>query len=126
MFFNKPAEQSNHLADHAALSAEQAIHATQAAANVALDSLTSAVRAAHDETAPLLNRANQKASAMAQRGREAVQHSAQQLRDQAQRAQDGTVRYIQAEPVKSLLIAAATGAALMAIISLVSHGRQRG
>ena len=37
------------------------------------------------------------------------------------RAQDTTVGYIKDEPVKSMLIAAATGAALMALVSMMSR-----
>ncbi len=43
-------------------------------------------------------------------------HSAQsQIRDSVHYASDRTVTYIREEPVKSMLIAAATGAALMAL-----------
>lgn len=49
--------------------------------------------------------------------------SAKQLRASAQRAGEGTVTYIRQEPVKSVLLAAATGAALMALVSLLSRRR---
>ena len=60
---------------------------------------------------------------LAQRGMDAVHDSAIQLRDQAQLSTDATVHYIRREPVKSVLIAAATGAALMAIVSLMNRNR---
>lgn len=47
------------------------------------------------------------------------------LRVKAEHASDKTVRYIQHEPVKALLMAAATGAALMALVSLISRSRNR-
>jgi ElaB/YqjD/DUF883 family membrane-anchored ribosome-binding protein len=72
---------------------------------------------------PLIDRAAAQADALAQRGLEAVRDGSQRLRDTARQASDGTVHYIQAEPLKSVLIAAATGAALMALISLVSRSR---
>jgi len=50
---------------------------------------------------------------------DSVRDTSRQLRDKAQHASDSTVRYIRDDPVKSVLIAAATGAALMALISLV-------
>jgi ElaB/YqjD/DUF883 family membrane-anchored ribosome-binding protein len=43
----------------------------------------------------------------------------------AAQASDETVNYIKHEPVKSMLIAAATGAALMALISLFTSRRDR-
>ncbi|MDP2681036.1 MAG: hypothetical protein Q8O85_20295 [Rhodoferax sp.] len=52
-----------------------------------------------------------------------VRETSHQLRVKAEHASDNTVRYIQHEPVKAMLIAAATGAALMALISLISHSR---
>jgi ElaB/YqjD/DUF883 family membrane-anchored ribosome-binding protein len=51
--------------------------------------------------------------------------ASRQLQNKAQGASDSTVRYIKHEPVKAMLIAAATGAALMALISLLSHSRHR-
>ena len=38
-------------------------------------------------------------------------------------ASDATVNYIKEEPVKSILVAAATGAALMALVSMMSRSR---
>jgi ElaB/YqjD/DUF883 family membrane-anchored ribosome-binding protein len=53
-----------------------------------------------------------------------VRDASGQLRDLAQHTSDGTARYVRNEPVKAMLIAAATGAALMALVSLVSHSRK--
>ncbi|MBE0474371.1 hypothetical protein [Rhodoferax sp.] len=52
-----------------------------------------------------------------------VRDSAHQLRVKAGYAGDDAVHYIRHEPVKAMLIAAATGAALMALVSLFSHSR---
>ncbi len=65
----------------------------------------------------------QDASHLGQKGMQAMRDGTHQLRDSAQRASDGTLEYVKAEPVKSLLIAAATGAALMALIGLMSRSR---
>ena len=48
------------------------------------------------------------------------------LRRGAQHASDSTVDYIRDEPVKSVLIAGATGAALAVLISSLSRTRERG
>jgi ElaB/YqjD/DUF883 family membrane-anchored ribosome-binding protein len=48
-----------------------------------------------------------------------------QLREKALQVSHNTVNYVRDEPVKSLLIAAATGAALMAMFSFMSHSRER-
>ena len=86
-------------------------------------------------TMPLSNQANsvldqaahvaQQAGDLTQRGADAVRAGGQQLREKAQNLSDTTVDYIKDEPVKSMLIAAATGAALMAMLSLVSRSGRR-
>lgn len=54
---------------------------------------------------------------------EGVRNTSHQMRVKAEHASDNTVRYIQHEPVKAMLMAAATGAALMALVSLISRSR---
>ena len=63
------------------------------------------------------------AEAAARRGIEAVRDTSQQLRERAQQAPDMTVAYVKDEPIKAMLIAAATGALLMGLISLLSRSR---
>jgi ElaB/YqjD/DUF883 family membrane-anchored ribosome-binding protein len=126
MIVAKPLEQTNSLADSVAQSADLAIKSTQRVANEALDTLAGTVQDMRHQAAPLLNRATEQASALAKHGMDAVRESSQQLRYKARRASEGTVKYIKDEPVKSMLIAAATGAALMALVSLMSRSRDRG
>ena len=52
--------------------------------------------------------------------------SSHQLRELAQKAGQSTLTTIRDEPVKSVLIAAATGAALMALITLATRSSHRG
>ena len=117
--------QTNRLADQAAQSADNAIKATQRVANEALDGLAGTVQDMRQQATPLLNRASEQAGALAQRGADALRDGTQQLRDKALRASDSTVSYIKDEPVKAMLIAAATGAALMALVNLMSGSRRR-
>jgi len=123
MITNKPFETSNTLVDQASDSAERAIKSTQRMANETLDSLAGSVHDVRDRVAPVLNRSSEQLAALAQRGVDAVRDSSQQLKDKALRASDTTVGYIKDEPVKAMLIAAATGAALMALIGLLSRSR---
>jgi ElaB/YqjD/DUF883 family membrane-anchored ribosome-binding protein len=120
----KPLSQTaNNLADDASSGAESTIRTTQRVANDALDSLSDKVKDARDQAAPVLDRVASKAEELARRSREAMRGSSQHLRDRAVRASDSTVGYIKDEPVKSILIAAAAGAALMAVLSLLSRPR---
>ena len=119
----KLTEQTNNLADQAAVSADQAIKATQRATNNAFDSLAGTVQDVRQQAAPLLDKASAQVSAIAQRGVDTVRETTQQLRERALRASDGTVNYIKDEPVKAMLISAAIGAGLMALITLLSRNR---
>jgi ElaB/YqjD/DUF883 family membrane-anchored ribosome-binding protein len=95
MFLNKPAEKSSTIAEQASQSVDQVLKATQ------------------------------QVSSMAHRGMDSVRETSHQLRVKADRASENTVSLIRQEPVKSVLIAAATGAALMALVSFVSRSRDR-
>lgn len=85
------------------------------------ESITTALNDASKQVTPLLGRATDQASALAQRGLHAVHDSALQLREKAAHTGDVTVRYIRNEPLKAVLIAAATGAVLMAVVSLLNR-----
>ena len=124
---NKPYEQSNSIVDQAALSADQAIKSTQRLANDAMDNLAGSVQDLRQQATPLLNRATEQASELAQRGIDAVRDGSKQLRERALQASDSTSNYIKDDPLKAVLIAAATGAALMALVSLLGRSpRDRG
>jgi ElaB/YqjD/DUF883 family membrane-anchored ribosome-binding protein len=68
-----------------------------------------------DQAAPPANDAD----TVAERGMDAVRAGIHQARDNAQRAS----RYIKSAPIKSLVIAGAIGAVLMALVSLVIRPR---
>jgi len=76
-------------------------------------------RPAQRSTDKTLDKLAEQASALAQRGVDAMRDRSQQVREQALRASDNTLNYIKDEPVKAVLIAAVTGAALMALIGLL-------
>ena len=61
------------------------------------------------------------ARTLADRGARAVREGTQKLREETAHAAESTVGYIKDEPVKAVLIAAATGAALMALVMLASR-----
>jgi len=116
-------DKTSKLIDQASHSADEAIRATQQAANHAVDSAGNALQDLRHQTAPILERASEQVSAMAHRGLDSVRETSHQLRLKAEHASDSTVGYIRQEPVKAVLIAAATGAALMALVSLVARSR---
>lgn len=122
MIFNKFSEQSGNLIDQVAQS--HVIKSTRQVTDDALGSLAGTVQDLSGKAGPLFNRASEQASAMAHRGLDSVRDSSQQLRDSALRISDNTVNYIKDEPLKAFVIAAAAGAALIALFSLFSRSRR--
>lgn len=120
MFFNKqPAAPVETLAHQFSDSADRALTSAQDAANGAIDSLADSVVEMRQQAASTVHsatRAADRASALAHQ-------SADRLRGSARHASEVTVSYIKNEPLKSVLIAASTGAVLMALVSLLGASR---
>jgi ElaB/YqjD/DUF883 family membrane-anchored ribosome-binding protein len=70
---------------------------------------------------PMMTNAIEQADDALQSGMDSVRQRTAQLRNQADHANQVALGYIRQEPVKSILIAAATGAALMAVLSLLNR-----
>lgn len=98
---------------------EQAADAAERLSN----SAEQAVSGVRERVLPAAVRLASQAEDLAQRGYHAVRDGSQHLRERAVDARERGVRYVQEEPIKAVLIAAATGAALMALVQLVSHRR---
>lgn len=110
--------------DDAARSAEIAIDQIDHAAQVAHDQLTEKAHQAVSTAKPAMERLAKDAESMARRGLDTARDTSRQLRESAARVSSNTVRYIQDEPVKAMLFAAAAGAALAAAIGLLNRSRQ--
>ena len=113
--------QTPSISDQMARSASQAIETTHTAADHALDSLDDRAHKLHTQASRGLDSAARGANAFAQQGAQSVQNATRRLRDSALQVSDGTSRYVQNEPVKSVLIAAAAGALLMGLLSLFAR-----
>ena len=116
MFSHSMSESSNAIAQ-AADSADRAVRS--------VPRLARGVRGLLDGAAPLLDEAGDRLDTLSPRGLEAVRRRSRRLQDQALHASDSTLHYIRGEPVKSVLIAAAAGAALMALFTLMIPARDR-
>lgn len=114
-------EPVSNFADDAADTAQGAVRATQSKAHAVLEQVGQKLDSVRDQAGPMINRLSSQAESAARRGADAVKETSAQLRERALRAQDTTVGYIRDEPVKAMLIAAATGAALMALLSMSSR-----
>lgn len=89
----------SNVADRVALSADNALHGTQSATNKVFDKLSSKVESLRERATPLLNKASARA--------EVAGH------------------YVQDQPLKALLVAAAAGAALATLLGWMSRSRNR-
>ncbi|MCK6370088.1 MAG: hypothetical protein L6Q83_01980 [Gammaproteobacteria bacterium] len=121
-----PAEPPKIFSDQAAQSTDKAIRSTQRVANEALTGLANTAQDMRDEAAPLLNRAAVEAHTLTQRGLAAVRNGSHQLQDRTRRASASTAAYVRDRPVTAMLIAGATGAAVMSMINLVRRSRGPG
>ena len=117
------ATEASNLADKAANGAQDAVRSTQGVANKAFDRLSSGIESAREHAVPLIDQLSSQAQTAARRSVDAVRDTSAQVRDKALKASESTVSYIRDEPVKAMLIAAATGAALMALIGLLGRTR---
>lgn len=124
MYPNNP--NTDAVADQASHAAQDAIKSTQGLVNSALNTVAGAAHDLREGAVPLVNRVSEQATAVVQRSADALRDGSRQMRDGARQASDATVGYIRDEPVKAMLIAAATGAALMALVSLMGRSRDRG
>jgi ElaB/YqjD/DUF883 family membrane-anchored ribosome-binding protein len=103
--------------DEALGSASKAIDSTRDYANSALDSAQTKVRGLRDQVDPMVDMLTSKAQSLARQSLDMAseaRHRAQQSLNQASVA---TSRYVAEQPMRSVLIAAAVGAAVALLIS---------
>ncbi len=119
-----PLSPSN-LADRSLVSTDQAIRSTQRMANEALDDMAATAHDLRERAAPVVERAAERASAVIHHGVDAVRERSNQLSDSAHRVADGTRSWVREEPVTSLLIAAAAGAVVVALLTAMGRTASR-
>ncbi|MFO1336893.1 MAG: hypothetical protein U1F53_01435 [Burkholderiaceae bacterium] len=112
-----------HLADQAAAGVDHALEATRAAADHAVDSLQCGVEGLRQAGPAALSRAAAQVEDFTRRSMAHARETGAQMRTQVSRAGERSVGYIRDEPVKSVLIAAAAGAAVAALVSWSMRSR---
>lgn len=108
------------LAHTAAQTAEGAVRLAQQGASHLADGVNE-VRA---QTGTAFRHLAHDTELLAQHSKEALRESVEQLRERSLRTRDSAVTYIQHDPMKSMLIAAAVGATLMGLLTLFSRPRR--
>jgi ElaB/YqjD/DUF883 family membrane-anchored ribosome-binding protein len=109
------------LAHEAASGAERSFRSTQRAAQEGMDRMADELDDARVHSNSALHRLTREAESLSHRSMDAVREGSHQLRERSTHARDATTSYIQHEPVKSMLMAAAVGAALMGLVALFSR-----
>lgn len=104
--------------------AAEASETARRATSEALGQVESAAHSLREKVEPTVARLASQAETLARRGYDAVLDGAHNARERAAQVNDRAVSYVKDEPVKAVLIAAATGAALMALVSLVRSARR--
>lgn len=115
------ADRASDAADKIGDSIDNAVDKTRRVANDALDSASNAIDDVRDKAEPTVRRIASQAEDLARRGMDAVRDGSQQLREQATEMTDRTTRYVKDEPLKAVLIAAAAGATLMALLTVIAR-----
>jgi ElaB/YqjD/DUF883 family membrane-anchored ribosome-binding protein len=94
------------------------------AVEAAPQAIADAVQEGSERITPALVQAAERAESLVRQSADALRDHATNLRERAADASDRTASYIRDEPLKSVLIAAAAGAALMAVANLALRSRQ--
>ncbi|MDP3874000.1 MAG: hypothetical protein Q8Q80_15185 [Methyloversatilis sp.] len=108
-------------ADALAHTVGDAVRTSNQIAHQTLDQLADRVDSARLQAGPVFDRLAHRADEMKYRGAAAVREGSQRLRYQAVRATDSTLGYVRHKPVQSLLFAAALGAAVTLLLSVVGR-----
>lgn len=122
---NKVANTVRDASDDALQGAQSAVETTRGYANDALDKAGEKVRDLRGSIDPLVDQITTKVQQLASRGIEYATDAKSRAQQQINRYGDVTGRYVSEQPVKSVLIAAATGAAIAAIILLATRSNNR-
>ena len=103
--------------DEALQSAERAVDSTRAYANDALDRAEDKVRELRGSVDPMIDALATKAQRMARQSLDLAAEAREKAQQSLSRYATATTQYVSEQPVRSVLIAAAVGAAVALLVS---------
>ena len=106
--------------------AERAANTARKGIDQGLHDVSNGLEHARSETGNALRQLASESDALLHRGLDKVRDASGQLREKSLHAKDAATTYIQHEPMKSVLMAAAVGAGLMALVALFSRNGHNG
>ncbi|MBO9643174.1 MULTISPECIES: hypothetical protein [Pseudacidovorax] len=118
---NSTAKTPSQLADELRGAAQDAAESTRTYAKNAVDATGQKVRQLRGEVEPTVEQIASRVQQAVQRGLEAASKTTSRAQERFGEAATVTTRYIADQPVRSVLIAAAAGAAITALIVLASR-----
>jgi ElaB/YqjD/DUF883 family membrane-anchored ribosome-binding protein len=116
---NDFSKQGQELADKATNTVQAGIQDAKRSVNRAADQLSSKADQLRSETKPLIRKAAQQTNAIAQ----SVGDATQRIRTAASQASESVTEYAKENPVKAILIAAASGAVVATLLHTISRSR---
>ena len=120
---NKVADTARNMTEGALDSAQHAVKATRDAADTSLDKAQESVKEWREGVDPAISDLAAKAQALAEKSINYCAHTGSRLREQMDDYSDATARYVRDQPAKSVLIAAAAGAAFALVTMALSRRR---
>ncbi len=96
--------------------AQNGVHAGQSYAHQAVDRLADSATDWTHQAAPVVHRLTERATDLANHGIDWMRDRSDRVRTEVARASDRTVGYVRDEPARSLLMAAAAGAVIFALV----------
>jgi ElaB/YqjD/DUF883 family membrane-anchored ribosome-binding protein len=103
---------------------EKVVEGTREATDKALSEVQERMKDVQQDMPGLISRAVAQAEEFTRKAMEQARDVSGDVRERVGRASDTTVAYIRQEPVKSVLMAAAAGAAITALAMTISRARQ--
>ncbi|MDI1237956.1 MAG: hypothetical protein PSV26_10790 [Polaromonas sp.] len=105
--------------------AERAMDSTRSLANDTLDRAEDKVRHLRGSIDPLVDKLATQAQKLARQSLDMASEASHRAQRSMHRYADATTRYVSNEPVKSVLIAAAVGAAVALLVTSIAHRDHR-
>lgn len=115
------ASTARHLSSEVLQSAEDAVESTRGFTNHQLDKAGDKVRDLRSTVEPAIERFATRAQDVASRGIHAATDATARAQKQINHYAEATGKYVAEQPVKSVLIAAAAGAAIAALVMSARH-----
>lgn len=120
----KAADATKDLVNNAAESAKEGVNATRQAASEAVDKAQEGLESAQKQINPVIDDLAARAQELASRSIHFCADTSERARQQLQCAAEATNRYVVEQPAKSLVMAAAAGAAIATAFLWGSRSRR--